>query len=195
MEKKKTDIIDEALKVFYLETATDTSAEIELMRIKSTVPSSEMSAIKKAELLERLSKIAGVGTLGEILTSKLKELKLQPEQLSQETLLPLPVVHQLLQDKIYTNNVPIMFFRNLLKQLGLSFQQAEVAIRKTFNLLQEETTIHNTTHGLNPAFRKGQHIIGVSTGANISKGDHRELYENKEALDKYLSRLNELLIN
>lgn len=194
MDKKKADIIDETLKVFYLESQPDTLAEQELSRIKTMTPSVEMNAVQKAKLFERLSKLNPENTLGAVITSKLKELQLQPEQLSQNTLLPLPVVHDLLQDKIYANNVPIMFFRNLLKQLGISFQQAESAIRRTFTLLQEKTATTGATHGLNPAFRKGQHIVGINA-ENTSKGDHRELYENKEALDKYLSRLNELLIN
>ena len=195
MEKKKADILDEVLKVLYLENVRDTSAERELSRITNEFPTVEMSPVQKAKLFERLSAIEPVNTLGEIISNRLKELHLEAEQLSHSTSLPLNVVHELIEDKIYTNNVPIMFFRNLLNRLGISFQQAEKSIRKTFAQLQENISIPTSTNGLNPAFRKGPHILGVTNVDAHTKGDSRELYENKEALEKYLTRLNELLID
>lgn len=193
--EKNTDILDEALKVVYLESITDAAAESELSRITSMAPAVEMAAAQKEKLFERLSVIESVSTLGEVISNKLRELHLEPEQLSQSTSLPLPVVHNLLKDKIYTNNVPIMFFRNLLKQLNISFQQAEKSIQKTFELLQEKTAKASTGHRLNPAFRKGPHILGMTNTDVHAKGDGRELYENKEALNKYLTRLYQLLID
>lgn len=195
MEKKKADILDEVLKVLYLESVTDASAEQELSRITNEFTTVEMSPAQKAKLFERLSAIEPVNTLGEIISNRLKELHLEAEQLSHNTSLPLNVIRQLMEDKIYTNNVPIMFFQNLLKRLGISFEQAEKSIRKTFALLQENISIPASTDGLNPAFRKGPHILGVPNVDAYTKGDRRELYENKEALDKYLTRLNELLID
>lgn len=195
MEKKKADILDEVLKVLYLESVTDASAERELSRITNEFPTAEMSPLQKAKLFERLSAIEPVNTLGEIISNRLKELHLEADQLSHSTSLPLNVVHDLMEDKIYTNNVPIMFFRNLLNRLGISFQQSEKSIRKTFALLQANISKPTSNNGLNPAFRKGPHILGVTNVDAHTKGDHRELYENKEALEKYLTRLNELLID
>ena len=193
MEKKKADILDEVLKVLYLESLTDASAEKEVLRITSNIHTVEMSPVQKAKLFERLGAIEKVNTLGEMIAMKLQELHLEPLQLSQSTSLPLPVVHDLIEDKIYTNNVPIMFFRNLLKQLGISFQQAEKSIRKTFALLQENIASPSSANVLNPAFRKGSHILGGSNMDAHTKGDSKELYENKEALDKYLTGLNHLI--
>lgn len=195
MEKKKADILDEVLKMLYFQSVTDASAERELSRITNEFPTVEMSPVQKAKLFERLAAIDPANTLGEIISNRLKELHLEPEQLSRNTSLPLNVIHELMEDKIYTNNVPIMFFRNLLKRLAISFEEAEKSIRKTFALLQENISIPTSTNGVNPAFRKGPHILGVTNMDAHSKGDSRELYENKEALDKYLTRLNELLID
>lgn len=195
MEKKNIDIWEEALRVLYLENSDDTVAEKELARIINGVPAVEMSLGQKAKLFERLSNIETVNTLGKVLAEKMEKSNWNPEQLAQNTSLPLPVIHRLLEDKMYTNNVPVMFMRNLLKQLNISFQEVESSIRKTFALLKEKTSTSGTAYEVNPAFRKGPHTSGMQNTGTLSKGDGRELYENKEALDKYLTRLNKLLMD
>lgn len=94
----------------------------------------------------------------------------------------------------FTNNVPVVLFTKLLSALNISFKAAEEAIYKTFNILQSQATIqHSSSSGLNPAFRKGYHTSRESFSKNSPKTDGKELFENKEALEKYLTRLDELM--
>lgn len=194
MAKNNIDILDEALRVMYLQNSTnDGPAQKNLATILSINYSLEMPEEKKAKLLSQLKSLSVAPTLGQVLQEKLKELNIQPDQLASTTSLPVRVMQDLLEDKIYTNNVPIVFFKNLLKKLNVSFAQAEKSIRKTFELLQSHTLAVESS-SFHPAYRKGLFTEReVSLPAISHRSDGKELYENKEALDNYLTRLEELL--
>lgn len=87
-----------------------------------------------------------------------------------------------------------MLFKNLLSYLNISFSSAEKGIRKTFELLQAKLSPTLNSHSVHPAFRAGLFLSKSDYNAHFANlSDGKELYENKEALDKYLNRLNELL--
>jgi hypothetical protein len=194
MEKNKIDILDETLRVWYLEKgASDQLAESHLTYIRSLQNTIEMPEQKKATLLSQLKALTASKTLGQVIGEKLEELQLQPAQLASSTSLPVRVIEDLIADKIYTNNVPIVFFKNLLAKLNVSFAQAEKSIRKTFELLQSNA-LGVPAASFQPSFRKGLYTEKeASPAAAPVRSDGRELYENKEALENYLTRLSELL--
>ena len=113
-----------------------------------------------------------------------------------ESELPIEVIQDLKGDLVYTNNIPINLFRKLLSILNISFASAESAVRKTFEILQHQVSGRtNSYSGFNPTYRKGHLTSKEELLKNNSRSDGKELFENKEALDKYLLRLNELMNN
>jgi hypothetical protein len=81
---------------------------------------------------------------------------------------PEDVLEQLKADSFWPNSVPIIVFKNMLRHLGIGFAEAEKAIWVTYEILEKKK----------PAKRL------------YTKSD---LWECKEALAKYLSRLKELM--
>lgn len=71
-----------------------------------------------------------------------------------------------INDKFWPNSIPIMLFRNMLRLLNIDFDTAKEAIYITLPILPKSSTRKNT---------------------------RPELWECKEAVDKYVIRLKELL--
>ncbi len=194
MENKKIDALDEALRIIYLEgDADDTLMEKKLSHILSVGNGAEMSENEKRRLFAKLGELNETLTLGQVIREKLQGLQMPSEQLSGSIALPAHVINDLIDDKIYTNNVPIVFFRDLLKKLNISFEQAEKSIRKTFELLQNSALGVPTAHTFRASFRRNLFPLDDTRSSPVHRSDGRELYENKEAMEKYLNRLGELL--
>lgn len=190
------DITEEALRIVYLERSTTLEEEVasqELEYIMSSETVVEMAEDRKNELLSRLGEIAFSLSFGQILDKNIRDLKLSLEHLAQETKIPVTILDELLGDRIYTNNVPIIMIKNLLTKLRIGFSTAEKAIKKTFELLQNSIVEQaGITHEI-PAFRKGIYLPKDAVSGAQLRNDGRELYENKESLDKYIGRLEQLL--
>lgn len=190
------DITEEALRIVYLERSATVEEEVfnrEIEYILSIGTSVEMAEDKKNQLLSRLGEIAFSMSFGQILDKNIRDLEISLEHLAQETKLPLAIINELIGDRIYTNNVPIVMIKNLLTKLRIGFSTAEKGIKKTFELLQNSITEQAGAAHEIPAFRKGIYLPkDVVSGAQL-RNDGRELYENKESLDKYIGRLEQLL--
>lgn len=191
MEKNKIDILDEALRILYLEGSADDVKNLSRIQFIKGLP--QMPDARKELLLSKLKSLSAVPTLGQAISEKLQQLNMQPGQLAESSSLPVRVVNDLIEDNIYTNNVPIIFFKNLLKKINISFTQAEKSIRKTFELLQSKSINPQSLQTFQPAFRKGMFGGNEDGPTHFHRSDGKELYENKEALDNYLNRLSELL--
>lgn len=191
--QNKIDALDEALRVIYLESAKEKeSADSEINFILGLPLAHEMSAPKKEELLNKLGNLMQSATLGELITAAMNELAVSNEDVEAKTNIPVAVLQQLKEDTIYTNNVPVTFFTTLLKSLNIAFNTAQKSILKTFELLQGQVNVNDySAAALRPAFRKSAHLTDYKP--QYVKSDGRELYENKEALDKYLNSLDELM--
>ncbi|MBC8052159.1 MAG: hypothetical protein H7Y13_03775 [Sphingobacteriaceae bacterium] len=190
------DIIDEALRIVYLENAKileNVNQEKELELILHQSDSYEMSFEMSSLLLQKLEDVAFSMSFGEVLKQKLKDMSMAEVALSQQTKLPLPVIASLLSDSIYTNNVPIVILKNLLNVLKINFEAAEKSIRKTFEILQSRDVDTALISGLNPIYRKGLFISKETLSSVSNRNEGKELYENKESMEKYLNRLEELL--
>jgi hypothetical protein len=190
------DITDEALRIVYLERSKeleDVKGEHELNFILSASYPSVMDEPKKNRLLEHLMDIAFSMSFGELLAKKMAQQSMNKEGLAQQAKLPHSIVNDLLADNIYTNNVPIIILKNLLNTLQINFSAAENGIRKTFEILQNRISSTELLGAQKPAYRKGLFISKEAFSNPQGKNEGKELYENKEALEKYLHRLDELL--
>lgn len=194
MNIKRKDIIDEALKIKYLERAdmfSDEDVDKEIARIEALPIKANLTSAKESLLISKLSELMAVESLGQTILHKLTELKLTIEVLSKTTQVPVDVVQALIKDDIYINNVPIQLFKRLAEELKLSFLTIEHSVKKTLQLLAEKNQASDLTP--QPAFRKGFSHSRNSSGQSSKKTDGRELYENEESMEKYIARLKELM--
>jgi hypothetical protein len=192
MNSKQKDIIDEALKLVYLEHAdllNDEDVDKEILKINATLTTPILTVERENMLLSRLAEVMNTESLGQAISHQLAKMKISIEELSKNTQLPTEVVQALIQDDIYTNNVPIQLFKKLLEHLKLNISIVERSIKKTLQLLGEKTQSKDLM--LQPAFRKG-FSRGSSSQMN-RRTDGKELYENAESMEKYISRLKELM--
>src|SRR4051812_18523509 len=105
------DITEEALRIVYLErSATLVEEEVnrEMEYILSSEAAIEMAEDKKNQLLSTLGEIAFSMSFGQILVKSIRDLGISSEHLAQETKLPINIIDELIGDRIYTNNVPIV---------------------------------------------------------------------------------------
>jgi hypothetical protein len=196
MENNDGLILDQALRILYLENAshmTDDQIEIELARMQR-IPSVEMSNELRDKLFSKLSQTLASKSLGQVISEKVSELQINLTELSRVSKLPEDMLKGLQEDEIYTNNIPIVLLRDLLKRLQITFQEAEKSILKTFEILQSKLIDHKMPASPYPSYRRGIYVSKDSSsllGKKRSEG--KELFENKDALEKYLGRLHELM--
>lgn len=192
----KIDTLDESLRIIFLESAKDADVENLEKQMTFMLPSMEiaMSDQKKGLLLQKLNAVIASLSFGQLLQQAMQTISASEALVAEKSNLPINVIQDLKEDVIYTNNVPIKLLKNLLTVLNISFNSVESTIRKTFEMLQSQAFIKNDSFsGFSPAFRKGYFTSREKFSNNTPKSDGRELYENKEALEKYLTRLNELM--
>ncbi len=197
METQNTiDSIQEALRIIYLEDAKEhlVSAEKQMSFLLSS--QTQMKDDKKELLFEKLNDVMCSLTFGQLLQHRIQQLGISETLIAEKADLPVTVIKELQKDAIYTNNVPIVFLKKLLVQLNLSFASAERAIHKTFDSLQSQVMMKTTScSGFSPAFRKGNDTSRQLITDSRMKIDGKELFENREALNKYLARLDNLMNN
>jgi len=194
MNSKQKDLIDEALRLAYLEQAdllSDEDVDKEISKIDATVGKAGLTPDRENLLLSRLNEVMTTESLGQTISHQLVAMKISIDDLSKTTQLPVDVVQALIHDDIYTNNVPIQLFKKLLDHLKLNVSLVERSIKKTLQLLGEKTQAQDLT--LKPAFRKGFSLSRGPSSQSNRKTDGKELYENAESMEKYITRLKELM--
>ncbi len=194
MERDHIEILDEALRVLNLEMAADdANADRELSLILSNEASVDMPSNQKEKLFMALSMVVMAPSLGQVVQERIKQMDITTAQLSEGVKLPVQVIDGLISDDLYTNNIPIVLFKNLLNYLNIKFSTAEKSIRKTFELLQSKVFNHDANVALVPSFRSSLYTAKSIAIPSQRTTDGKELFENKEAMEKYLNRLSELL--
>ena len=191
----RIDRLDEMLRLSFLASAqTDTlsNAEQYFQRILAIDPLDDMPASKKNDMLNRLQQVLAGASLGQLVQEGMVRTGITGASLAGQTGLPLTLLEDIQQDRIYTNNVPIILFKRLLKLLGISFSSANQAIRRSFELLQGQTSTGFQT-GVSPSFKKGSFISKEAVTRNAPASDGKELFQNEEALSRYINRLEELM--
>jgi len=188
------DILDESLKILFLESSdTDLDAEKEISMILSGPSVVEMSDTMHAKLMGQLHNALVQLSLGQLLKETISVKKMEVGLLSDQTGVPVGVLKELEEDAVFTNNVPIVLLQKLFSVLNISFTSAEKAIRQTFQLLQDRLGTATAVNGIAPAYKKGGFTSRESYIKNMPKNSGKDLFQNEEALNRYLSRLNELM--
>jgi hypothetical protein len=195
MKKENVDLIDEALRLLILENASEPDFNRATQEVLFTgiEEGYEMSPAAKGRLLTGLNTFLSAPSFGTLIKSQMAKIELSAERVSEETLLPETVIAELAEDQFYINNIPIKFFKKLLTTLKISFEAAESAVRKTFDILQSQQDDFLSGTLLKPAFRKSLMVSNDELSEMVTSNRGKELFENKQALDNYLSRLNELM--
>lgn len=190
------DPIDEALKLVYLQDNRfdDTNdISLELNRIVECSYSIEMTSEKAAKMVNSLYDRFAFDSLGILITKSLEKEKINVEEVSAESNLPVATIEQLQSDSILANSIPIVSFRTLLKKLQIPFDKAEQAIIKTFNILKNDAAFSpSVLNSTQLAYKSKYSKEGICASAKTSKSDSQFLFKNEEALNKYLDRLREL---
>jgi len=107
--------------------------------------------------------------------------------------LPTTTIEQLKEDYILANSIPVISFRNLLKKLQIPFDKVEQAINKTFHMLKNEASFSPSMIGsLQLSYRRRNASTASAFNTKASKSERQYLFQNEEALNKYLKRLGEL---
>lgn len=105
-------------------------------------------------------------TLGKLIVSKMNS-----ELVDNIPSIPDDIFIELKADRFWPNSVPIITFRNMLRLLGIGVDEAVTAIYATYKLLIEA---------------KRKEPVSL-------RGMRKDLWQCKEALDKYVTRLRELM--
>jgi hypothetical protein len=167
---------------------TEQEAEI----VFSTPIERKLSDDKVASLLSRLNTALSQNSVGSLISNAISDLKITEEEVQEKTGLSSLVLEEIKGDMIFTNSIPVKSFVKLLKMLNLPLANVKAAIDQTFEKLSiESRMLFATPAHVQPAFRKGSR---PSQGGDFQnkRADESYLYQNKEALEKYTRRLEEL---
>jgi hypothetical protein len=192
----RIDITDEALRIFYLESAKEANdhiAEREMNQILKLQPGEALNQNHEKNLMERLRGVLLNMSLGQLIEDRMADAAISEDSLAETSHLSVDVIREIIEDKIYANNIPVVILKDLLKGLKITFEKAERAIHKTFDILQQQNLEKSNFSAFNPSFRKSVYISKDMISNIAPKTDGKELFENKLAMEKYLNRLNELL--
>ncbi len=110
-------------------------------------------------------------TVGEIIRDAISLHELDVSVIESQLDFPNGVIVDVMQDKIYTNNIPVLLFRNLIVSLHIPFAKIEAAMLPTFRVMVSNETVES-----------------------IKKKPHGYmLWENEESVIKYTNRLKEIM--
>ena len=190
------DITDEALRIYYLESAKEADdhiAEREISYVLTLSPDNKIDQERETQLMKKLRSVLLNMSLGQLIQERMVQASISEDSLAETSSLPIEMIREIVEDKIYSNNIPVVILKDLLKGLKISFEKAERAIHKTFEILQHQNLGKSNFSAFNPSFRKSVYISKDMISDIVPKTDGKELFENKLAMEKYLTRLNELL--
>lgn len=190
--KPTIDPIEEALRLNYL-NANSLDASKELNRIMQGKYSVEISSDKAKQMVSTLYEKLAVDSLGILISKAIESGNIKVEEIATESSLPVMTIEQLQADLILANSIPVISFKNLLKRLQIPFDKAQEAIIKTFHILKNDLAFSpSTVISMRLAYRRRNTKSSTSFTTKASKAENQYLFQNEEALSKYLNRLDEL---
>lgn len=193
MKNRETiDPIEEALRLNYL-NANSLDASKELNHIIAGKYSIEISSEKAKVMVNSLYEKLAVDSLGILISKAIDTGNIKVQEMATESGLPVMTIEQLQGDLILANSIPVISFKNLLKRLQIPFDKAREGIIKTFHILKNDLafSLSNVT-SLRLAYRRRDSKSTTSFNTKASKSENQYLFQNEEALNKYLNRLSEL---
>lgn len=184
------DPIDEALRLVFL-NANSIDASNDLNRITEMDYSVNISSDKAKKMVDDLYEKLAVDSLGVLITKAIGIEKAEVERIAAESNLPVVTIEQLQGDIILANSIPVIPFKNLLKKLNIPFDKAKEAIIKSFHILKNDMALPSySISSIKLARRRNARAAIFSS--KIGKSENQYLFQNEEALNKYLNRLSEL---
>ena len=181
---KKYDIIDSVLSSRFL-------AEDGFDNIKSVLSSNydvQIDSNKRTKVLNRLIELAEKPTFGSLL-SQIAVASVQ--NVAKNVGISEDQLEKIYRDEILINRIPIARLKVFLETLQLKFEKAKEAIIRTSEILSTQSKAVSLDQKMGVAFRKK---MSDSTGSISWGSDFKsDLFDNKEALNKYLNKLNELM--
>jgi hypothetical protein len=190
------DRFDEILRLIYLDQVKAMDPGQIQQELSKVLGSKEvaMSPANEEVIMTRLAALMQQPSFGQLIQRTMKENNIEDKLLVEKTGMTPVLINELKSDAIYPNNVPIQLFKKLVMVLELSYTTVKAAVLKTFGQLKHQVGFNDVTaFGFVPAFRKGHEQISHGSVRKDSISDGNELFENEEALNKYLNRLEELM--
>jgi hypothetical protein len=190
------DRIDEVLRLYYLDSLNSKQSEeisVELYKVIEN-NNSVISPLKREALILKLTGLLQQVTLGHLISEAMHEKNFDENLLAYKTGLSSNLISDIRKDAMYPNNIPIQLLKKLVLSLELSYEKVKAAILRTFEGLKRDVQLGDPRAlNLSPSFRKGEETSGLKKIENLKEGEGNELFENEQALNKYLNRLQELM--
>ncbi len=168
--------------------------EYEAQLVFSSEQKVEMPQKSQKELFRTLHRSLKDGSLGKLVRGQSEKHEITVGDLSEETGLAEDIIENIIADNIFPNSIPIHSLKKLFRKLHIGFQEGEVAIRRTFDILMQE--VNNAKFqlsGIQPSFRRGAPEEQLKYESGYAGGRANNLYRNTSALNKYIDRLEVLL--
>lgn len=190
------DRFDEILRLIYLDQIKFMDADQIQQELSNVLGNSKGTILPEKEqvMLSRLAALMQQPSFGQLIEQAMQEHSIEEKLLAEKTGLAPTMIDSLRKDAMYPNNVPIQLFKKLVMSLELSYTIVRTAVLKTFGQLKHQVILNEATaFGFAPAFRKGHEQISSGQARKDNDTDGNELFENEDALNKYLNRLEELM--
>ncbi|MFQ5640077.1 MAG: hypothetical protein ACE5IR_19025, partial [bacterium] len=194
--ENRIDPIDEALRILYLEQSVQDAEHVlfhdPLYRLDKLPVSITLSEGKKELLFNKLlQRVDTIPTLGYLLNKQIEKTNYDLVKLSDEIKFPLERLNKLLEDLVLPNSVPVRIMKKLLVGLNIPFELAEKAILNSFRVLRLKQSTEENLEKLIPAsYRKTSASALSDMKLRTYSAGNRGLFENEDALRKYLNRLD-----
>lgn len=154
----------------------------------------ELSNEKANLLIDKVYNELSKDTLGTVIATGILAHHTEEKALITETGLSTSLLDDIKHDRIFSNSIPVRSLMRLIKILGINLDSALEAIDRTFDRLITENQLQlSLPVKAQPAFKKSP-ISRNDYGFDVHryKSDEGYLFQNREALEKYKKRLEEL---
>jgi hypothetical protein len=175
-----------------LSTSSQLDKEFEL--VFSGDYAQQLSDEKANLLIDKAYSELSKDTLGTVITTGILTHHIEDKALISETGLSISLLDDIKHDRIFSNSIPVRSLMRLIKLLGINLSNALEAIDRTFDRLITENQLQlSLPVKAQPAFRKSS-TTRNDYGFDVHryKSDEGYLFQNREALEKYKKRLEEL---
>lgn len=182
--EKKYDFIDGVLLKRFMERDDFDSTK----SILSNEYDVNIDQEKRSKIFDQLVELAERPTFGSLLSqieaesvqSVAKKVGISEEQLE-----------KIYRDEILINRIPITRLKEFLETLQFTYEKVKEAIIRTSEILSTQSKAMTFDQKMGVAFRRkmSDSTSTISWGSDFKS----DLFDNNEALDKYLNKLNELM--
>ncbi len=187
---ERYDMIDEGLRIYFLHESKDTYCLPAFKNITNKEYSVNIDEKRKESTLDKLFEYSQNPSFGNLL-SKVSLEEEKYDSIVQKAGLSKELFETIRNDEVLPNRVPIVRLKNLLLELGIQFQDARNAILKTANLLKSKGEIfgYSQVSGSVAFRKKGSDRRNIPVDSKFKS----DLFDNQDALDRYLDQLGNVM--